>query len=508
MTPTFRVHDDGDDSSQPASRSTSRERPHLPQLVHHSSSHVHARRYSNESSAGTHTPPPQHHLLCDVDEEAALDSPTAERAPLLANGHGPNPHRSTPKRRLTLPSNGYGSLTAAPGFVALNEDGGGAAIKRTESVLRVAGLIDDRAGEFEHFRKSDDELKRMSKKVRDFYVQQNETLDQFAEVDDVLESARAKQATGELIPSTPPDTTRRDDDLRASVRWAVNVNTLVNVVLLGAKIGVVLLSHSMSLIASTVDSAMDFLSTLIIFGTTRVIEHRSWQSQFAYPTGKQRMEPLGILSFSVFMISSFMQVGIESIQRLCDPHLEQTHLPPIAIATMVGTIVVKGAVWLSCRAIKSASVEALQQDAENDIVFNFFSLLFPYIGQLVKWPYLDPLGGAVLSLYIIVEWTRTLLDNVGKLTGRRADPHEHQRIAYLLTRFSPLVTAIQHLSIYHAGEGLIVECDAVLPPETSLTVAHNIGEAAQYAIEQLSGIERAFVHIDVSSNPLSGHLER
>ena len=294
MTPTFRVHDDGDDSSQPASRSTSRERPHLPQLVHHSSSHAHARRYSNDSSAGTHTPPPQHHLLCDVDEEAALESPTTERAPLLANGHGSSTHRSTPKRRLTLPSNGYGSLAAAPGFVALNEDGAGAAIKRTESVLRVAGLIDDRAGEFEHFRKSDAELRRMSKRVRAFYVRQNEMLDQFAEVDDVLESARAKQATGELIPSTPPDTAQRDDELRASVRWAVNVNTLVNVVLLAAKIGVVLVSHSMSLIASTVDSAMDFLSTLIIFGTTRIIEHKSWQSRFTYPTGKQRCVHLSL----------------------------------------------------------------------------------------------------------------------------------------------------------------------------------------------------------------------
>mgnify|MGYP003874575447 CR=1 FL=1 len=60
----------------------------------------------------------------------------------------------------------------------------------------------------------------------------------------------------------------------------------------------------------------------------------------------------------------------------------------------------------------------------------------------------------------------------------------------------------------HAGEGIICEVDVVLPPETSLTAAHNTGEGAQYAIEQLSGIERAFVHVDVSSNPLSGHLER
>lgn len=70
--------------------------------------------------------------------------------------------------------------------------------------------------------------------------------------------------------------------------------------LLAGKVAVVLLSNSMSLIASTVDSAMDFLSTVIIFGTNRVIEHKSWKSDYAYPVGKRRMEPTGVLVFSVF----------------------------------------------------------------------------------------------------------------------------------------------------------------------------------------------------------------
>lgn len=112
------------------------------------------------------------------------------------------------------------------------------------------------------------------------------------------------------------------------------------------------------------------------------------------------------------------------------------------------------------------------------------------------------------SFAVIIEWVSTLLDNVRKLTGRRAPPREHQRIAYLLTRFSPLVTAIQHLSLYHAGEGLVCEVDVVLPAETSLTAAHDVGEAAQHCIEQLTGIERAFVHVDVTQNNISGHLPR
>lgn len=34
-----------------------------------------------------------------------------------------------------------------------------------------------------------------------------------------------------------------------------------------------------------------------------------------------------------------------------------------------------------------------------------------YIGSLLKWRLLDPIGGMVLSLYIIFEWVKTLLEN-------------------------------------------------------------------------------------------------
>lgn len=173
-------------------------------------------------------------------------------------------------------------------------------------------------------------------------------------------------------------------------------------------------------------------------------------------------------------------------------------------------------------------MEALTLDAENDIVFNFFSLLFPIIGQKVGWKYLDPLGGALLSVYseshihtayirysgpdrcppVIFEWSGVLFENAQKLTGKRATPAEHQRVAYLLTRFSPLILGIQHLSVYAAGDHSIVEADIVLSHKTSLRISHNVAESAQYCLESLTGVERAYVHVDVTYNKLSGHFDR
>ncbi|GAA5977660.1 hypothetical protein JCM5350_002309 [Sporobolomyces pararoseus] len=477
------------------------------------SPHSNNRNNSHHHTNNSYPILPQPRIPLDSDTEAEESDGLLSSSQSSFKRERESRRRGRPKRKHTLSMStnsvkGYGTLNQSTNTILADSNFEGRPLQRQESVLKVAGLIDDRAGEFEKFRVSDEALGKMSKGLRKFYEAQNEILDGFKEVDEILDNARAKAATGELTPLITTNTSAKEDEMAASVKFAINLNFIVNVVLLVAKIAVVFISHSMSLIASTVDSAMDFLSTLIIFGTAMYIEHKSWKSRYIYPTGKNRMEPLGVLVFSVFMISSFLQVFIESIQRILDKNLEEQPLGAIALGVMGATIVIKGLVWVACRAIKTTAVEALQQDAETDCIFNVFSILFPFVGTLIHFKYLDAIGGAVLSLYIMINWTSTLLENVRKLTGRRAPPQEHQRIAYLLTRFSPLVTAVQHLSIYHAGDSYVVEVDIVLPPTCSLTEAHNLGEAAQYSLEQLSNIERAFVHVDVSVNELSGHLER
>lgn len=107
-----------------------------------------------------------------------------------------------------------------------------------------------------------------------------------------------------------------DDDLDAGapiVTVAIYVNLAANVVLLVAKLIVVLSVPSMSVLASLVDAVLDFLSTAIVWTTTWLIAHHD---QYRYPVGRRRLEPIGVLVFSVVMITSFTQVALECIQRL------------------------------------------------------------------------------------------------------------------------------------------------------------------------------------------------
>ncbi|KAG0065244.1 hypothetical protein BGZ89_008495 [Linnemannia elongata] len=283
------------------------------------------------------------------------------------------------------------------------------------------------------------------------------------------------------------------------VQLAINVSFMANVFLVIIKIWTVLFSDSLAVLASMIDSLMDLLSGAIIWYSARLRSNTT--DGHRYPVGKARMEPLGIIVFAAVMVTSFMQVMLQAFERL----VEGSEEPPVDLGLVILlllalNIVIKFLLWLWCRTMKdSSSVLALAQDHLNDVVFNVFSTFFPVAGQYLGWWWLDAVGAIVLSIYIISEWTRTCLHNIRRLTGQAASPAEFQQLTYMAYRFSNMIQAIDTVRAYYAGDGLFVEIDIVLPPDTPLSQAHDLGESLQSALERLDNVERAFVHIDYNT---------
>lgn len=75
------------------------------------------------------------------------------------------------------------------------------------------------------------------------------------------------------------------------------------------------------------------------------------------------MEPLGVVVFSVVMITSFSQILVESIQRLADRNISFIDLPYVAIGAMVVTVLVKAVVWLTYRSFESTGIRGMFESA-------------------------------------------------------------------------------------------------------------------------------------------------
>ncbi|RCI07935.1 hypothetical protein L249_5849 [Ophiocordyceps polyrhachis-furcata BCC 54312] len=289
------------------------------------------------------------------------------------------------------------------------------------------------------------------------------------------------------------------------VTVAIWINLIANLVLLIGKVIVIISVPSMSVLASLVDATLDFLSTAIVWTTTRLISSGQ-KDQYHYPVGRRRLEPLGVLVFSVTMVTSFVQVALQCIQRLLGPDHEILELGAPAIIIMVSTVVIKGACWLWCRLIKNSGVRALAEDAKTDVIFNIGSILFPIVGFYGRIWWLDAFGGLLLSLIVIITWSQTSAHHVRNLTGHSAQPDERNILLYLTMRFATAIRQIQNLRAYHAGDKLFVEVDIVLSASTPLKDSHDLSEVLTYFLESVPIVDRAFVHVDYTSYNAPTHI--
>jgi hypothetical protein len=99
---------------------------------------------------------------------------------------------------------------------------------------------------------------------------------------------------------------------------------------------------------------------------------------------------------------------------------------------------------------------------------------------------MDPLGGILLSLYVIVNWSSTSATHIRNLTGAASTADERNILLYLTMRFAKTIKQIQGLQAYHAGDKLNVEVDIVVDESISLRDSHDLGESLQYVLGKFS----------------------
>lgn len=350
--------------------------------------------------------------------------------------------------------------------------------------------------------------KSVKSKLRGFYEKQNELIEKLSQVDKFFDDEKLHY---NVLNNYSEEDDRRgknpiDIDLEGEEResqevmYIIMVNFFINFLLLVGKIIIALLSNSMTLIASLVDSVLDFLSTFIIYVSNRLSSSRN---NFKYPVGKSRLNPLSVLVLAVVIIVSFLQIIQESFKKLLA--VEPILLDKLSILIMTLTILLKFGCYIYCLRNNSTAINALAQDAKFDVIFNLFSIIIPVFGIIFKSPWLDPLGAIFLSIYIISEWSKISISHINNLTGANASEDEYKTILYLCYRFSTSMKKITALKVYHVGDNLNVEIDVVFNDDL-FKDNHDTAESLQYVLETVPFVERAFVHIDYMQGNYVGHL--
>ena len=252
-------------------------------------------------------------------------------------------------------------------------------------------------------------------------------------------------------------------------------------------------SGSTALLATAVDSATDLVYTLFMAWGL-------WRSQQpadeSHPQGHTRIEPIVSVMIALMMGLAGLEVVRQAVNRLQgEPATFAWGWPAVIL---IGSALVKMFMYLMVRRLgqkaRSPAIMASAQDNLADVISAGTAL----IGVLAaSWlhPLADPLAGLAISIWIFRNAAGILVENLGYLTGRAAEPELLERI-YAAARHVEGVMDVHRVIADYVGPQVRAELHVDVDGEISFLVAHQISNAVRDAVEALDDVDLAFVHLE------------
>ena len=274
------------------------------------------------------------------------------------------------------------------------------------------------------------------------------------------------------------------------------VATGLSLILAIIKLTVGIISGSVALLASAVDSIMDMFVSVFNFLAIRLSD-RSPDEQFPFGYGK--VEALAATLEGLVVMGSGFFILYESVRKLI--HKEPVSHIDVSIAVMLVSIIIVGAlVAFLSYVVKKTNNMVIKADLlhyKTDLYSNGAVLLSLAIIYFTDWYWVDVLFGSAIGIYIIKEASELVTEGVKVLLDVSLPKEEVDRIIEIVKK-DHRITDFHYLKTRYAGKYKFVEIHIVLVPDIQLLQAHRIADSIEDKIKKIDDESRwhILIHLD------------
>jgi ferrous-iron efflux pump FieF len=277
----------------------------------------------------------------------------------------------------------------------------------------------------------------------------------------------------------------------ALMRRATYASITVAVLMVLVKLVAWLLTGSVSLLSSLLDSLLDAAASLVnLVAVQQALVPADHEHRF----GHGKAEPLASLGQAAFIAGSAVLLLIEALQHLLTP--QPVTNTGIGIAVMVAAIVVTLVLVTYQRSVVrrtgSLVVSADEFHYRTDLVLNGGVLVSLLATRFLGWVYLDPIFGAAIGFWIIYGAWQVGKKAVVQLMDRELPDEARGRIREIALGH-PQVTAVHDLRTRAAGPNAFIQVHLEMDGDLTLAEAHRISDDVEAQI--LAAFPRAEVII-------------
>lgn len=288
----------------------------------------------------------------------------------------------------------------------------------------------------------------------------------------------------------PIDRARANRLMRLATIAAVSTAS----VLIAAKLAAWILSNSVAVLSTLLDSLLDLVASLVTFLAIRqAIQPADREHRF----GHGKAEALAGLAQAAFVAGSALLLMVEVTRRFLDPRPVTNEF--FAIAVMVFTIAATLALVAFQRHVmrKTGSI-AITADSlhyAGDLLINGGVMAALVIGLFWSWPYLDPIFAAGVGGYLLYNAAKIGRESLDMLMDRELPEEERERIKAIVLAH-PAARAMHDLRSRRSGFDTFIQFHLELDPSLSLIDAHLIADEVEARIREMHPNAEVIIHQD------------
>ncbi len=292
------------------------------------------------------------------------------------------------------------------------------------------------------------------------------------------------------VPSSAPANERNG----RLIRLAANASVAVASLLILAKLAAWLITDSVSLLSTLIDSLLDVGASLI---NLIAIRHALTPADAEHRFGHGKAEALAGLGQAAFVAGSAAFLLVQAGERLLRPRPLAN--PDIGIAVMVFSIVVTLALVVFqkyvARRTSSVAISADSLHYETDVLANAGVIVSLILVSRFGWPAADPLVAIAIVAYIIWGAWKIGARALHILMDRELPDADRAKIR-TIAKSHPAVRGVHDLKTRSSGSHVFIQLHLELDGNMKLTDVHVVSEDVMKRIMTAYPNAEVIVHED------------
>jgi ferrous-iron efflux pump FieF len=278
------------------------------------------------------------------------------------------------------------------------------------------------------------------------------------------------------------------------MRTATYASVVVAVSLIAVKIVAWILTDSVSLLSTLIDSLLDLAASMVNLVAVR---HALTPPDREHRFGHGKAEPLAALGQSTFIAGSAIFLVIEAIRRFYTPRpLDHSE---VGIGVMIFAIVVTFALTrFQAHVVSKTGSLAIKADSVHylsDILVNGAVIVALVLVTQFGWLYADPLIGLAIAAYILKSAWTIARGAYDMLMDRELPDEDRARIKQIVLAHGEVI-AVHDLRTRASGPLTFIQIHVEMDGNMNLYRAHEVADDVEAQLREVYPGAEVIIHQD------------